>query len=147
MLKKANVVLSFGEGKAIVLGNEVIMKETESGHFSLPIEAPKPVLTSIQKCYIGSIESFLSSSEEPLSLKDIQKLHHYFGHIPKRRLEDLIRGSNKLTDEVKKHLEYVQTHCKSCKMNQKAKPRPAVGLPRASHFNEVVTLDLKHHRW
>ena len=106
ILKKAQVVLYFGEGKAIVMGNEMSMQETESGHFSLPIEAPKADSAYVKsEINISTIESFLSTSEEPLSLKDIQKVHHYFGHIPRRRLEELINKSKKLTDQVKKHLD------------------------------------------
>ena len=143
MLKKAKAVLYFAEGKALVMGNEMPMTETDSGHFSLPIEPPreKDMSTKDERLVV----SFLTLSEEPLSLADVQKLHHYFGHIPKRRLENLINKSNKLTAEVKQHLEHVELHCKSCKMNQKAKPLPAVALPRASRFNEVVTIDLKHY--
>ncbi len=82
---------------------------------------------------------------QPLQLDNIKKLHHYFGHLPKRKLEDLIRKSNKLTKEVQKHIEHVITHCRSCITNQREKPRPAVALPRASRFNEIVSLDLKHY--
>ena len=31
-------------------------------------------------------------------------------------------------------------------MNQKAKPRPAVSLPRSTRFNQVVSLDLKEYQ-
>ena len=117
MLKKAKAVLFFDERKAIIMGNEVKMNETESGHFSLNIEIPKPECGFVQNdCYFGSVESFVNSTQE-LNLKEIQKLHHYFGHIPKKKLEDLIQKANKLTDDVKRHLEYVELHCKSCKMN------------------------------
>ena len=88
--------------------------------------------------YTSSVETFLSDTDAPLTLKDVEKLHHYFGHIPRKRLEDWIRKSDRLTDEVKKHLGHIELHCQSCKKNQKAKPRPVVALPRASKFNQVV---------
>ena len=149
MLKRAKAVLYFEERKAIIMGNEVEMIETESGHFSLTVEIPKAECSFVQNdCYFGSVESvtaFINSIQEPLSLKNIQKLHHYFGHIPKKKLQDLIEKANKLTDEVKKHIEHVELHCETCKKNQRAKPRPAVALPRASKFNQVVSLDLKEY--
>ena len=44
---------------------------------------------------------------------------------------------------MKSHLDHIEAHCESCKKNQKAKPRPVVALPRASKFNQVVSIDLK----
>ena len=41
MLKKAGAVLHLKEEKAVLMGCEVKMKETSSGHFSLKIETPK----------------------------------------------------------------------------------------------------------
>ena len=149
LLKRAKAILHFDEAKAVIMGKEVQMKETDSGHFSLAIESPKPDCTYMKNdCYlnsVNSVETFINSAEEPLSLKDIQKLHHYFGHVPRRKLEDLIKNSNKWTDEIKNHLDYIELHCRSCKMNQKAQPRPATALPRSSKFNQVVTLDLKKY--
>ena len=50
-----------------------------------------------------------------------------------------------MTKEVCGYLEQVDDDCDSCKRNAKSKPRPAVGLPRASKFNEILTIDLKHY--
>ena len=149
LLKRANAILYFSEAKAVLMGNEVDMEETESGHFSLRIEQPKSESNYLQNnIYLNSlvtVESYINSTSEPLNLKDVQKLHHYFGHVPSRKLKELIQKSNRWTEDVKNHLEHVELHCRSCKMNQKAKPLPAVALPRASRFNQVVTLDLKEY--
>ena len=143
MLKKTQAVLFLSQEKAMIMGTEVKMKETNSGHFSLRIEQPKQCLDYVQNdCFMTN---YMNSIEDELSLKDVQKLHQYFGHVSRRKLEKLIKNSNKLTEGVKKHLDYIELHCKSCKFNQKAKPRPAVALPRASKFNQVVSLDLKEY--
>ena len=39
-MKGAGAVLFIDEGKARILGNEIPMRETESGHFSIKITAP-----------------------------------------------------------------------------------------------------------
>ena len=102
LLKKAQVVLFLGEEKAIVMGVEVALKETNSGHFSVAIEPPKKdVRYKKDNSHASSVETFLSDTDAPLTLKDVEKLHHYFGHIPRKRLEDLIKKSDRLTDEVK----------------------------------------------
>ena len=99
--------------------------------------------TRLKKCpapnsHASSVETFLSDTDAPLTLKDVEKLHHYFGHIPRKRLEDLIKKSDRLTDEVKKHLDHIELHCQSCKKSQQAKPRPFLVLPGASKFNQVL---------
>ena len=47
---------------------------------------------------------------------------------------------------MKNYLEDIEDKCRSCKLHRKAKPSPNVSLPRASNFNEVVTLDLKEYK-
>lgn len=143
MLKKADAVLYLSREKAVLMGQEVKMRETSSGHFSLQIEKPKENIKFIENddCLIGSD----SVQDQELTLKEVEKLHHYFGHRTDQ-LTQLIKNSNKYTDTVKKHLETVEINCQSCKMNQKAKPKPKVALPRATRFNEVVSLDLKDYK-
>jgi hypothetical protein len=82
---------------------------------------------------------------DELSLKDIKKLHQCFGHVSSRKLGDLIKDAGKLTDDVREKLLFVKNNCRSCVMNQNSKPRPAVALPRASKFQDVVTMDLKSY--
>ena len=151
MLKAAKVVLYLSEKKARVMDVIVEMKETNSGHFSINIDAPKSNDENTKdkiptvETYISSIKTYVNASDKPLQLEDIKKIHHYFGHLPQRKLEDLIRKANKLTKEVQEHIEQVITNCDSCITNQRGKPRPIVALPRASQFNQVVSLDLKHY--
>ena len=144
LLKKADAILYLGREKAVLMGNETAMRETCGGHFSITIEAPKKDVDffRIHECLIGSMSSL---GDEELTLKKIEKLHHYFGHRTKQ-LTQLIKNSNKFTDVVQKHLEEVESNCRSCKLNQKAKPKPKVAFPRATKFNEVVSLDLKEYK-
>ena len=90
--------------------------------------------------------SCLMAKTEELSLKDVQDLHHKFGHASVKRLGELIKNANRLTENVQQYLNHVQEKCQSCMLNQNSKPRPAVSLPRATKFNEVVTVDLKYYK-
>ena len=76
-----------------------------------------------------------------LTLGDIEKLHHQFGHSSK--LGNLIKNANKMTKEVSGYLDVVESKCESCKVNKKQKPKPVVGLPCATKFNQIVTMDGK----
>ena len=48
-----------------------------------------------------------------------------------------------MTLELQKIIERVVKDCKVCQKFQKTVARLRVALPKASEFNEVVTLDLK----
>ena len=141
LLKKVDAVLYVAREKAIIMGKETRMRETKSGHFSIQIELPKKGVKfcTTNKCLISSTPT---SDNKELTLKNIEKLHHYFGHRTKQ-LAQLIKNSNKYSDTVQRLLDQVESECKSCKMNQKATPKPKTSLPRANKVNEVVALDLK----
>ena len=151
-LKRASAVLFIGEEKARILESEVSMKETCTGHFAikicLPLEGAEFV--TVQDAQSAQAEKqiheCLVASTDKLSYKDIVKLHQIFGHVSVSKLEKLISNSNKMSDEVKGFLQEVEMNCESCKVNQKAKPRPVVSLPRASQFNQIVTVDLKQYK-
>ena len=129
------------------------MRETSSGHFSMKIGIPKTGLKFEKNVSNVShtsnseeeVSQCLVSSDKQLSRKDVQKLHHVFGHVSMKRLKELISKSNKMTDEVEGYLEEIQENCRSCNCNRIAKPKPAVSLPRATTFNQVVTVDLKQY--
>ena len=129
-MKKAGAVLHLKEEKAVILESEVPMKETSSGHFTLTIRQPLQGVEFV-KIVDETVESekritdCLVALASELTYKDVVKLHQVFGHVSTKKLEKLIRDSNKLTDEVKGFLEEVEEKCKSCKLHQKAKPRPA----------------------
>ena len=86
----------------------------------------------------------LLSDKEELTLKDVKKLHHQFGHVKITRLTSLIENAKRMTDKVR---GYLKQDCTSCVRDQKSKPRPAVSLPRATLFNQVITIDLKDYKF
>ena len=150
MLKEAGAVLHLREEKAVILGSEVKMRETSSGHFSLKIGKPK---ADVEYAKVANnsgsekkvLECLLSTTDEELSRADIEKLHHVFGHVSMKRLRQLIERSKRMTDKVNGYLEDIDKNCKSCRLHRISKPRPAASLPRSSTFNHVVTMDLKHY--
>ena len=85
-----------------------------------------------------------TESNKMLSRKDVVKLHHYFGHCTAERLEKLITRAGKWSQEVAGHLEEVKK-CQVCAVESKRKSLPKTSIPRASNFNQLVTLDLKYN--
>ena len=151
MLKRARAVLKISEGVAGLLDKEVKMRETPSGHFCLKIEYPKENMPYSKVNEISESDAQDISDDilkelcliSELTLQDVEKLHHQFGHSS--QVAHLIKNSNKMTPEVSGYLEQVESSCKSCKLHKRQQPKPAVALPRATKFNQVVSMDLKQY--
>ena len=77
-----------------------------------------------------------------LTKREVVRLHHFFGHVPAEKLRKILRRAGRLTKNVEKYLEEVDS-CEPCQVSKPKLPRPAVALPRAESFNQVVAVDLK----
>ena len=75
----------------------------------------------------------------------MKHLHQYLGHPQAEKLEKLIKNAKKYDDNVKTYLARIKAEFKGCEIDHNRKPRPVVSMPRATSFNEVVTLDLKDY--
>ena len=155
-LKKAKVSIHFGDMKANMFGNNVDLAETESGHFSIKIEAQKEqnyesdILTYLSEEYpacsqINKESICLILRERELSFENVQKLHHYFGHCSKEKLENLIKRAGKMSKGVKEFINNVYDNCEACNVITNRKPKPAVAIPVAKNLNDIVTIDLKEY--
>ena len=138
-LKKANAVLYIREKKVELLGTKMNMEETGSGHFSIKIETPE------EGSQQNELLCLLNQNSEELTLKEIKKLHHYWGHASVEKLKVLIKSSGRLTEEVKRLLINVGNECESCKVNSNRKPVPKVSIPKALKVNQIVLIDLKEY--
>ena len=75
------------------------------------------------------------------------KLHSQFAHPTPEKLIKLVSSAGRGNDmDLIKAIKEVSQSCDVCKIYKKPSPRPAVGMPLASDFNEVVALDLKFFR-
>ena len=95
------------------------------------------------------VEAYLSSegernAEKQLSKEDVEKIHHYFGHLRPFKVRELIKNAGRLTADVEKHIESLKL-CEPCLLHKNKVPRPKISLPRAKDFNEMVTVDLKEN--
>ena len=83
-------------------------------------------------------------NDDSLNQKDINKLHHLFGHAHPDKLEKLIKVSSKWKDNVKEMLNKL-LDCEVCKVEGRRIPKPKVALPRAAKHNHVAAVDLKEN--
>ena len=109
--------------KAVILGEEVEMREEKSGHFSLLVDTPKhsPEESSEE-------ELCLAVRDEELTEEQVWKLHQYWGHKPAAYLKRLISDAGKLTPNVRESLKKIEG-CKSCRLTDRRKPRPNISFP------------------
>ena len=146
----AGGALFWQEGMVRFLGNYLPARRTTSGHFAITIDTPhKGVQFEKSTTGLKLDEEVLVAGvlmkEKVLTKKEVDKLHHQFGHGKTKRIAQLIKNANKMTTEIQSWLDEIDEKCIACMRDQKSKPLPLTSLPRATRFNEVVTLDLKDY--
>ena len=75
--------------------------------------------------------------------KGVKKVHEVHGHKSEANLLHAYKGANLLTPGLKEVKKRVVVECIICQRFKKSSPRPKSALPKASDFNQIVTLDLK----
>ena len=122
-------------------------------------ETAKVAISYIVKCKDPNYEAVLSSKvllsksfRKKEKLEDINtltkenliKLHHYFGHCTAERLEKLIKRAGKWRPEHAAILLEIK-NCQVCAVESKRNSLPKTAIPRASNFNQLVTMDIKYN--
>ena len=79
-----------------------------------------------------------------LTKENIIKLHHYFGHCTAERLEKLIKNAGKWRPEHADFMLLIK-NCQVCAVESKRNSLPKTAIPRASNFNQLVTMDIKYN--
>ena len=141
-LKKGLAVLNFGRNTLELGGKKLNLTQTQSGHYSMNVE----VSTSSERLKTDEVICLAVAETEELTEKEIQKLHHYWGHCRVDKLSKLIQDAGRLTKPVMACLEKLKESCESCRVFKNRVPRQVVSIPRATRRNQIVTVDLKEWR-
>ena len=83
--------------------------------------------------------------KKPLTRKEVQKLHHVFGHANPDKLKEIIKNSGKFNEATMQAVEDLR-NCEVCQVENSRIPRPRIALPRSSAFNHVLAADLKENK-
>ena len=97
--------------------------------------------------YFNDIENVLIfENDDSIKKKKAKliKLHKQFGHASSNNLKSLIKNAGYLNDEISNLIDEISLNCDICKQYKKVSPRPVVGLPRATDFNQSVAMDLHY---
>ena len=144
-MKTANMTLNFKNDTVIIFGELEKLIATKSVHYALPISPYSKILNNIVTGTNPNITLITISNE---SKHMIIKLHRPFSHPTLEKLLKLLNCADKSwnnDEKLKHHIQKVSEECTICQVYQKPPPRPVVGLPLASSFQECVAMDLKFY--
>ena len=138
-LKRDNAEIDFRTDSVSLLGEKVEVKVSKSGHLCVSLE-PRRGAHNVKQVLFSSP---LNVADTLGNEKKILKLHKQFAHPSAERLKQLIRNSGVTDTHLNEIVDNVSQSCDVCKRFQKSPPRPAVGFPLATEFNEIVAMDIK----
>ncbi len=139
-MKKAETEIHFRDDEVSMLGQNLKLHFTSSGHYSVPLGRD---LTSENKIEQTFLE--IEELDRDNKLKACRKLHTQFGHAASNRLKDLLKDAKVTDKEIFDMIEEVGEKCEICTKFKRPKLRPVVGLALAKEFNDMVSMDLKFY--
>ena len=143
-MELGGAVLNFKSCSAVFFEEEVPMFKVSTGHFCIDLVSDN-LQTHIndfdERCaYI--VDTLVSSNN--IDVKELKKLHHYYGHVNAQKLLKFLKNAGKETSHLRKYLEDISNSCDACIRTKRRKPRPQNAIPRTDSPNQIVSLDLKH---
>ena len=142
-MKKTEVNLDLENVSAKVFVKDVALNLTLSRHNCIPIDKAERI--PVEEVFSINLENMKREDRH----KVLIKLHRQFAHSPVKKLRSLLQDANLWKDDYKDLLEDIDRKCVLCKRYSNTPPRPVVGMPMATQFNEKVAMDLKqwNGRW
>ena len=139
-LKKAETLLNLKEDKVKMFNEDIDVHYSSNGHYAVRI-LPEKVCNFNDGEHVLIFENDDSIKKKKAKLI---KLHKQFGHASSNNLKSLIKNAGHLNEEISNLIDEVSLNCDICKKYKKVSPRPVVGLPRATDFNQSVAMDLHY---
>ncbi|XP_034069112.1 uncharacterized protein LOC117544299 [Gymnodraco acuticeps] len=144
-LKRAGTILDMENDRAVMFKQHIPLELTSSGHYCIDIRDKDTGMNQIEikdvvRMKMRSLVTENMTSNE--KHKALLKLHKQFGHASAERLQRLLRSSGNKDKDCDTILQQIVQECDICQRYSKTKPKPAVGLPLASEYNETVAVDL-----
>lgn len=144
-MKKFGSILDTRTDTVQMFGENINLRNTSSGHYAMPISSKCNLLNSLEENNSMKMV-FMSEIKCPDRITIALKLHRQFAHPTPERLIKLVNQSDLASDnQLKKEIHKVSQSCETCLRFKKAPPRPCVGMPNATKFNEVVSMDIKFY--
>ena len=146
-MKRANMHLNFENDTANTFNQDINLIVTKSGHYAIPLTVPRQLLHKFERN--GSVKIILSAEHSMSNTTTANKLHRQFTHPPPEKLLHLLNSAGNPwseDEELKNEIKLISKNCLTCKLYKKPAPKPIVGLPTVSRFQELVAMDLKIYK-
>ena len=148
-MKRACSKLNTETDEIVMLGENIKLINTSTGHYAIPITPNKRLINHLSEISSKNDDKVvLLSSKANMSKREFAtKLHMQFAHPSAERLIRLINRSEHKNDSVlKNEIHSITDACDVCKRFKRAPSRPVVSLPLSSEFNELVAMDIKFYQ-
>ena len=134
-MKKAKVKLDLENDMAEIYGVSIALNHTSSGHYAVSIDRTRRVssVCAVQLDKVSNQERY----------KALLKLHRQFTHPTQKKLITLLKDAGAWNEVCREDLDDIYRKCELCRVYKRTPDRPAVALPMANSFNDVVSMDLK----
>ena len=142
-MKRLGMKIDFSDDSVTLHKKKIKLTCTKSGHYCIPINLVNLEENSSSNIILHSLELVNRSTSEKMA--KAKKLHRQFSHASKEKLRKLLINSKCDDKEFLQCVEKCCDECQLCQQYKKAPLRPAVGLPLADDFNQVVCMDLKEY--
>ena len=142
-MKKAQMIINFDDDTAQILGNQVKLNCTSTGHYCIPLTELLLSDKDLSQSTVVLHSTTIRNATRKELINKAVKLHRQFSHVSKEKLCKLLKQSpgfdnDECLDIVKEQYDL----CEVCQTFKRPPSRPVVGLPLADNFNQVVCLDL-----
>ena len=139
-MKRARMTLNFNNDTAEMFGKRIKFLCTMSGHYHVPISRPPPDRGKLRHIlFLNNIDK----KGKVEKLKIATKLHKQFSHPSAKKLCDLVKSASLKDAEFIDILMKLPLTCQTCIRYKKPAPRPVVGFPLGTYFNQTVAMDIK----
>jgi transposase InsO family protein len=129
--------IDFRNDTVTAMGQTIKLESTSSGDYVIPVTT---ILNESSKVVLH-LQDIQDLSKQQKTTKAL-KLHRQFSHAPANKLLKLVDKSSINDKEFRDSVKEVCDTCSFCRVYKPAPLKPVVGLPLASHFNDVVCMDL-----
>lgn len=137
-LKRAGAILDIQNDKAVMFSEPVELQFTASGHYCIDLTGSATDKPSAESNEVLMTDTWTEKDK----VKELTKLHKQFGHASCNRMKELLKNAGVDNKNTFLLLEQVTNSCDICQRHKRANPKPIVGLPQASDYNQTVAVDL-----
>ena len=144
-MKRADMTIDFKKDQAIAFREQIQLMNTKSGHYTIPIRPYNTILNNIATSTNTAVVLIATKTKTEIA----QKLHRQFAHASSGKQLKLLNSAwdpSKNDEELETIIKKISAKCQICQLYKKTAPRPIVGLPMATAFQECVAIDLKFYR-